>query len=125
MKQYDVVILGGAIAGSVAARFLAEKSFKNVLVESSKVPREKPCSAIQFRYFEKIIGKKIPEDRLCTNPLTKLYMEWANGKSFKMGYKMLNFTRDVFDYRLNEVAMKAGKRISNKGIYHYEIFKNL
>jgi len=108
MKQYDVVVVGGAIAGSVAARFLAEKGIKTLLVESAKVPREKPCSAIQFMYFEKIIGKKIPKDRLCTNPLTKLYMEWPNGRTFKIRFKMLNFTRDVFDYWLNEVAMEAG-----------------
>ena len=108
MKQYDVVIVGGAIAGSVAARFLAEKGIKTLLVESSRVPREKPCSAIQFKYFEKIIGKKIPKDRLCTNPLTKIYIEWPNGKTYNMSFKMLNFTRDVFDYWLNEIAMETG-----------------
>ncbi|MHA1987933.1 MAG: NAD(P)/FAD-dependent oxidoreductase [Promethearchaeota archaeon] len=108
MKQYDVVIIGGSIAGSVAARFLAEKGIKTLLVESSKVPREKPCSAIQFKYFEKIIGSKIPKDRLCTNTLTKLYMEWPSGRTFNLRFKMLNFTRDVFDYWLNEVAMEGG-----------------
>jgi len=108
MMQYDVVIVGGSIAGSVAARLIAKKGLKTLLVESAITPREKPCSAIQFKYFKKIIGKKIPKDRLCKNKLSKLYMEWPNGKVFNVPFKMLNFTRDVFDSWLNEIAIKAG-----------------
>ena len=97
MKHYDVVIVGGSIAGSVAARYTAENNLNTLLVESAITPREKPCSAIQFKYFEKILGTKIPREKLCSNQLTKLYMEWPNGKAFKLPFKMLNFTRDVFD----------------------------
>jgi len=35
-------------------------------------------------------------------------MEWPNGKTFKIPFKMLNFTRDVFDSWLNDVAIEAG-----------------
>lgn len=108
MNRYDVVIVGGSIAGSVAARFIAEKGLKTLMVESAKTPREKPCSAIQFKYFEKLVGKKIPKERLCSNSLTKLYMEWPNGKVFNISFNMLNFTRDVFDSWLNSVAIDAG-----------------
>jgi flavin-dependent dehydrogenase len=108
MNRYDVVIVGGSIAGSVAARFIAEKGLKTLMVESAKTPREKPCSAIQFKYFEKLVGMKIPKDRLCSNPLTKLYMEWPNGKVFNISFNMLNFTRDVFDSWLNSVAIDTG-----------------
>ncbi|MFW9865397.1 MAG: NAD(P)/FAD-dependent oxidoreductase [Candidatus Thorarchaeota archaeon] len=108
MDYYDVVVVGGSIAGSVAARFIAENNLKTLLVESAITPREKPCSAIQFKYFEKILGSKIPREKLCSNELTKLYMEWPNGKIFRLPFKMLNFTRDVFDSWLNDVAIKAG-----------------
>ncbi|MFX0187436.1 MAG: NAD(P)/FAD-dependent oxidoreductase [Candidatus Hodarchaeota archaeon] len=108
MNQYDVFIVGGAIAGSVAARFIAEKGLKTLLVESAKTPREKPCSAIQFKYFKKLIGKKIPKEKLCTNPLKRVYMEWPNGKVMKVPFKMLNFTRDIFDSWLNYIAVEAG-----------------
>ncbi|MFW9785785.1 MAG: NAD(P)/FAD-dependent oxidoreductase [Candidatus Heimdallarchaeota archaeon] len=108
MEHYDVVIIGGSIAGSVAARFIAEKGLKTLLVESAKTPREKPCSAIQFKYFEKLVGSKIPKEKLCTNKLSRLRMEWPNGRAFSIPFKMLNFTREVFDSWLNEEAIKAG-----------------
>lgn len=108
MERYDVVIVGGSIAGSVAARFIAEKGLKTLLVEKVKTPREKACSGIQFGYFEKLVGKKIPREKLCTNPLKKIHMEWPNGRSFHVSFKMLNFTRGVFDSWLNDVAIEAG-----------------
>jgi flavin-dependent dehydrogenase len=108
MENYDVVIVGGSIAGSVAARFLAINNLKTLLVESAKTPREKPCSAIQFNYMESLIGSKIPREKLCSNDLTRLYMEWPNGKSFSLRFKMLNFTRDVFDSWLNDIAVESG-----------------
>jgi hypothetical protein len=46
----------------VAGRFLAEIGFKTLIIEAAKTPREKACSGIQFRYFEKLLGAKIPKD---------------------------------------------------------------
>lgn len=108
MEDFDVVIIGGSIAGSVAGRYLAEAGMRTLIVEAAKTPREKPCSGIQFGYFEKLLGRKIPEDKLCQNKLKSLYMEYPNGKSFKVPFRMLNFTRDVFDNWLNEIAVEAG-----------------
>jgi flavin-dependent dehydrogenase len=98
MENYDVVVVGGSIAGSVAARFLAMNNLKTLLVESAKTPRDKPCSAIQFNYLKSMIGTKIPREKLCSNDL----------KSFNLRFKMLNFTRDVFDSWLNDIAVEAG-----------------
>lgn len=108
MKRYDVVIVGGSIAGSVAGRFLAEKGFKTLIIEAAKTPREKACSGIQFRYFEKLLGIKIPKDRLCNNELNRLYMEYPNGDTFKIPFSMLNFTRIILDNWLNEIAIESG-----------------
>lgn len=108
MEDFDVVIIGGSIAGSVAGRYLAEAGMRTLIVEAAKTPREKPCSGIQFGYFEKLLGRKIPKDKLCQNQLKSLYMEYPNGKSFKVPFSMLNFTRDVFDNWLNEIAVEAG-----------------
>ena len=52
--DYDVLIAGGAVAGSIAAKFAAKEGLKVLLVEKDKTPRNKPCSGIQFGYFEKI-----------------------------------------------------------------------
>jgi len=108
MKEYDVFIAGGAVAGPVAAKFCAKRGFKTLLVEKAKVPREKPCSGIQFPYFEKIIGDKIPRERLCNNELTKVEMYFPNGKVVSSKFRMLNFMRDTFDEWLCRLAEDYG-----------------
>lgn len=41
--NYDVIIVGAGPAGSTAAKYLAEKGFKVLLVDKEHFPREKPC----------------------------------------------------------------------------------
>ncbi len=77
-------------------------------MEVANTPREKPCSRIQFGYFDKILGKKKPQDRLCQNELNTLYMEFPNEKLYKFPFKMFNFTHDVLDNWLNEIAIESG-----------------
>ncbi|MFX0136319.1 MAG: NAD(P)/FAD-dependent oxidoreductase [Candidatus Hodarchaeota archaeon] len=108
MKEYDVFIAGGGIAGSVAAKFAAKKGLKTIFIEKYKAPRMKSCSGIQLPYLEKIIGEKIPSEKLCTNKLTKVSIIRPDGKKFNSPFKMLNFTRDIFDNWLNQVAIKYG-----------------
>jgi len=108
MEEYDVVVVGGGVAGSVAARFAAESGFKTLLVEKFKTPRNKPCSGIQFEYFEKLIGEKIPREKLCRNELFKVEMITPKNKVLKGRMKMLNFWRSTFDSWLNSLAADAG-----------------
>jgi flavin-dependent dehydrogenase len=108
MDKYDVLIVGGAIAGSVAARFAAKAGLKTLLVEKEKVPRHKACSGIQFGYFEKILGAKIPPEALCTNKLSRVRLILPTGFRIATPFKMFNFTRDYFDHWLNKLAMAEG-----------------
>jgi flavin-dependent dehydrogenase len=110
MKEYDVIIAGGAVAGPVAARFCARGGLSTLLVEKDRVPREKPCSGIQFKYFEKIIGETIPRDRLCNNVLDRVVMFLPDGRSIATPGKfpMLNFMRDVLDEWLCRTAERYG-----------------
>jgi len=108
MKEYDVFIAGGAIAGPVAAKFCAKQNLKTLLIEKEKLPREKPCSGIQFPYFEKIIGDKIPTNRLCNNTLSKVEMRFPNGKMLSSNFLMINFMRDTFDEWLCILAQDYG-----------------
>ena len=50
MNTYDVTVVGGGIAGSVAAQFAARAGLKTLLIEKLKTPRNKACSGIQFPY---------------------------------------------------------------------------
>ena len=108
MKEYDVFIAGGAVAGPVAAKFCAKQGLRTLLVEKDRVPREKPCSGIQFPYFDKIIGDPVPRDRLCNNVLSKVEMHSPNGKVTSAKFPMLNFMRDVFDEWLCILAQDYG-----------------
>lgn len=108
MKEYDVFIAGGAVAGPVAAKFCAQQGLKTLLVEKDPVPREKPCSGIQFPYLEKIIGDRIPRDRLCNNVLSRTEMHLPDGRVLSASFPMLNFMRDVFDEWLCLLARDYG-----------------
>jgi flavin-dependent dehydrogenase len=72
MTDYDVIIVGAGIAGSIAARDTAKGGLQTLLIEREKTPREKACSGIQFPYFERIICDKIPQERLCNVELNKV-----------------------------------------------------
>jgi geranylgeranyl reductase family protein len=108
MEEYDVCVVGGGVAGSVAARFSAQQGFKTLLIEKYKTPRNKPCSGIQFSYFEKLLGNKIPKEKLCKNELYKVDMITPSGKTLGGKMKMLNFWRSTFDSWLNQLAIEQG-----------------
>lgn len=108
MKEYDVLITGGGVAGSVTAKFLAKGGLNVLLIEKYKTPRKKACSGIQFGYLEKIIGEKIPKERLCDNKINRVKIQIPSGWSMSAPFKIFNFMRDTFDDWLNKVAIEYG-----------------
>lgn len=108
MEKYDVVVVGGGIAGSIAARLAAENGLKSLLIEKFKTPRNKPCSGIQFSYFEKLVGRPIPKAKLCANEIYNIYFITPDDKTFKAKMKVLNFWRSTFDRWLNDLAVEEG-----------------
>jgi len=121
MKEYDVFIAGGAVAGPVAAKFCAMQGLKTLLVERDKVPREKSCSGIQFPYFEKIIGDPIPRARLCNHVLSKVVMHLPNGQVIRSKFPMLSFMRINFDEWLCHLAREYGAEFRDEcGFKSYE-----
>jgi len=122
-SSYDAVIVGGGIGGSVAAIQLAKQGKKVLQIERENTPRHKACSGIQFPYFEKLIGVKIPKDFKHT-PLTKTqltateidYPPTSKGKkkNMKANFPMTNFMRNTFDDWLNKEAIKAGTEFHDK-----------
>jgi flavin-dependent dehydrogenase len=114
MVDYDILIVGGGIAGSVAAKFAAREGLNTLFIEKEKTPRDKPCSGIQFPYFEKIIGEKIPRDRLCKNQITKVHLTFPHGSEITSGMRMLNFMRKPLDDWLNHVAQESGAKFQDQ-----------
>ncbi len=105
---YDVIVVGGSIAGSVAAKFTAQAGLKTLLIEKFPTPRDKACSGIQWHYLSKIIGEKIPRERLCKYQIKNVIIEYPTGQQIKAPTKMLNFMRKPFDDWLNLLAKKYG-----------------
>ena len=108
MEKYDVVAVGGGIAGSIAARLAAENGLKTLLIEKAKTPRNKTCSGIQFNYFEKLVGRPIPREILCTNEIYNIHIVTPDDKTFKARMKVFNFNRSTFDRWLNDLAVEEG-----------------
>ncbi|MHB1356941.1 MAG: NAD(P)/FAD-dependent oxidoreductase [Anaerolineae bacterium] len=108
METYDVVAVGGGIAGSIAARLAAEHGLRTLLIERAKTPRNKSCSGIQFSYFEKLVGKPIPKSVLCSNTLSKMYVVTPDDTTYGSKMQVLNFWRSTFDRWLNTLAEQAG-----------------
>jgi flavin-dependent dehydrogenase len=108
MERYDVIVAGGGISGSRAAIIAANCGLRTLLLEKFKTPRNKACSGIQYTYFEKLVGSKIPPEKLCRNALYKINMILPSGKVIKYKMKMLNFMRLTFDDWLNSEAVRAG-----------------
>ena len=102
------MVIGAGIAGSVTARFTSEAGLRTLMLERMKTPRDKACSGVQLPYMEKLIGTKIPEDRLCTNTLNKVKLTTPGGRTLTGRIRMLNYWRRDLDHWLNTVAVDHG-----------------
>ena len=114
METYDVVSVGGGIAGSIAARLAAENGMKSLLIEKAQTPRDKPCSGIQFGYFERLVGRKIPKDKLCSNEIFNMNIITPEDKTYQGKMTVLNFWRSTFDRWLNDLAVEEGVIFQDK-----------
>ncbi len=125
MDEYDVLIVGGGIAGSVTAKFAAKEGLKVLLIEKQRTPRKKVCSGIQFGYLERIIGEKIPSGRLCKNKINRIRMYFPSGRNYGVPFRILNFMRDTFDDWLNHVAVNYGAEFRDEcEIIDWEEYEN-
>ncbi len=114
--MYDVIVIGAGPAGCTAAKALAEKGYKVLLVEKFKMPRYKSCSGVLIKksmdlvknYFE----ENVPESAMCT-PTENRGMIFTNdvGKEYRFEQEGLNVWRSHFDRWLAEKAKESGTEI--------------
>ena len=114
--MYDVIVVGAGPAGCTAAKALAEKGYKALLVEKFKMPRYKSCSGVLIKksmeLVKKYFGEAVPEYVMCT-PTDNRGMIFTNdaGKEYRFEQEGLNVWRSHFDGWLVEKAKESGAAV--------------
>ncbi|KPJ67954.1 hypothetical protein AMJ44_06950 [candidate division WOR-1 bacterium DG_54_3] len=126
-NTYDVIIVGAGPAGSTAARFIAAKGFKVLVLEKAKLDREKACAggiterAIkEFGIPEKAFDRMIYGGLICSPKNVALILEESYRRS-------ASAMRGKFDKTLCEMAMKEGAQFKEESKVIEPVFmdKNL
>ena len=107
--MYDVVVIGAGPSGCVAAKVLAEKGHKVLLVERCKMPRYKSCSGILIKKSIELVecyfGESVPSSVMCSPTENKgmIFID-DKGKEYRFEQEGANVWRSSFD---NWLAIKA------------------
>lgn len=122
--KHDVVIVGAGPAGSTAAKIVAERGFKALVLEKDTLDREKPCAgAITHRVVEHF---RIPEKafvRKCTgiffcSPKNRTVVIEKHTKNIRLAM------RNVFDKVLCEMAIDEGAEFFEKSLVRELLIKD-
>ena len=114
--MYDVIVVGAGPAGCTAAKTLAEKGYKVLLVEKFKMPRYKSCSGVLIKKSMELVknyfGEAVPESAMCT-PTDNRGMVFTNdtGKEYRFEQEGLNVWRSHFDGWLAGKAKESGAEV--------------
>ncbi|MGD2066122.1 MAG: NAD(P)/FAD-dependent oxidoreductase [Candidatus Bathyarchaeota archaeon] len=124
--QYDVAIVGAGPAGTTAARFLAKKGFKVVLVEKKQVPKEKICGGMLTpRVFERFadLRCKMKDLVVSTSYGACLYpaLLKSNLQHTTTSPAVFMVQRKEFDYSLLQMAMDYGAELVTKRVKNLAI----
>ncbi len=113
---YDVIVIGAGPSGATAAKTLAEKGLKTLLLEKCKLPRYKSCSGIlidrSLRAVEKYFGSAVPAQVTC-EPIENRGMVFVadDGREYRFESRGSNIWRDKFDHWLTLLACDAGAEV--------------
>ena len=114
--MYDVLVIGAGPAGSTAARVLAGRGYRVLLVEKCNMPRYKSCSGVLIQKSVDLIGKyfggSTPAEALC-EPVDNRGMVFTDdrGKEYRFEQPGLNVWRGPFDHWLALKARESGAEI--------------
>lgn len=114
--MYDVIIIGAGPSGSTAAKILAEKGYKVLLIEKFKMPRYKSCSGQLIKKTMDLVqtyfGEAVPISTMCA-PTENRGMIFTDdkGRSFRFEQDGLNVWRSTFDKWLADKAAQSGAEV--------------
>jgi len=116
--MYDIIVVGGGPAGSLAAKKCAEQGLNVLLAEKSVLPRDKVCSGMVMGVMaQELINQEfgaIP-DRVLTNPshLSGFMLYVPKAEPQVLEYKMPFVWRRDLDYWMTQQAISAGAEIKD------------
>lgn len=113
-STYDVVIIGGGLAGLSAAILLSRKRYKVLVLEKESYPRHKVCGeyiSMESKPFLESIGVSV--DELSLPVIDQLMITDARGNEIKTALPQGGFgiSRYQLDNMLAKLAQEAGATI--------------
>lgn len=111
MEQFDVVIIGAGIAGSVLGKLLADQGVKVMLAEKDEYSgKTTACGGLfDMPYFERYVtDEAVIEQKITKNTFV---MPWGD---VQFACDQLTVKRRVFDRHLAENAAKSGADLRNR-----------
>jgi geranylgeranyl reductase family protein len=107
--KYDVIVVGAGPAGSTAAKNLAERGVKVLLVDKEKFPRDKPCGGgLPTR-----VWKRFPYVIDLIDSISYGSITYSSSLKYKLKVQrdkplIATVIRKNFDYKLAELAVTKG-----------------
>ena len=109
MGKFDCIVVGAGPAGATVARQTALRGLKTLLVEKESLPRYKSCGGALPSAAEKILDFDFAQtvERVVTS-VTFLSRDDDPYTFYPDGMRVYMVSRDAFDLRLVEEAVRAG-----------------
>ena len=116
-KTYDVVIIGGGLAGLASAILLARRQYKVLLLEKESYPKHKVCGeyiSMESKPFLQSLG--IPVDDMHLPVINKLQVTDTRGNEINTQLPQGGFgiSRYTLDAMLAQLAENAGATLLTK-----------
>ena len=125
-NEYDVVIVGGGLAGLALSIQLAKKGYKIVVLEKEQYPFHKVCGEyISLESWDFLTGLGVPLKKMNVSHISKLQISLTDGKILDQQLPLGGFgiSRFVLDYALAEIARTNGVIVeenSKAGNIHFD-----
>ena len=114
-KDFDVIIIGGGLAGLALSIQLATKGYKVIVFEKEAYPFHKVCGEyISLESWNFLLGLGLPLHDMDISSISKLHISLVNGRLLEQKLPLGGFgiSRYVLDYALAEIARSHGVVIS-------------
>ena len=117
--EFEVVVVGGGPAGSVAAKKCAQEGLKTLLLEKHKLPRKKVCTGmIMSEVSQTLVREEFgdPPEGVLTSPPNLLGIKFRvpDVETLTFEHRMPFTWRKDFDYWMNRVAQGVGVELWDK-----------